>query len=133
MAVLPECPGLIVTVQANKAALEEYDEPECEAQVNEVTKYVRSTEDTDFAVHIEVKKDYRFIRDSIDAEVWLDGVRVQQCLLNQKNFPITKVLEGVTKFDGRRWTIQKFQFSSLITSESSSACCLKNRTAETCR
>lgn len=121
MAVLPEIPGLEVTVQVKKSNLPEFDIPinNNKPVPSEVTKYIQSAAGSTFRLKWELKKDFLYSENDIALDVYLDGSGVVCKSLNKRflrslnRAPVCHYVKGAESFTGKEWIRREFIFSEL--------------------
>ena len=124
MAILTEIPCLEVTILVDGKALEEFDDPGGQSEQGQVTKYIRSTGDTNFGIEVKIKKcrpGFKYRKNDIRTTVQLDGALVYRGI-RQKNNPTKDLLvTGTRENKNGMWTQRKFFFSDLVTGMSCSS------------
>ncbi|KAF1955563.1 hypothetical protein CC80DRAFT_564289, partial [Byssothecium circinans] len=86
MAVLSECPGLVVEIVANDQALREYDDDETDTEASKtVTKYVQVEEESPFEVRFRFSEEFPSEHE-LSIHVILAGMVVNSTILQKHMF-----------------------------------------------
>lgn len=114
MAILPERPGIKISIVCNGAPLEEYDDDDEEPQLNTVFKYVEAVSGAEFAIQWDISAPWPPA--SILFDYWLDQKKVggrfcMQALCKPPTY--TYCLKGATTAVNGLGFEHKFAFAAL--------------------
>jgi hypothetical protein len=128
MAIIPDLPGLEVTVCVNGTALTEYADDQPLAQVLPITlqerpatkamsKYVESGTDQEFAIGLTISSLFKLDCPSLGFSLLVDGVRVTKTIFRGSQYGLDKPWSCF--MDGRRVgparTLMPLKFSKIET------------------
>jgi hypothetical protein len=97
MAILPSCPGAEVEVIVNRQSLREYDDTSnTPTPPKTITKYIKATSGTEFAIHLVFTKGYPYPIGDIEQFIYFDGKIVESYLVRPANFfhPLKYFVDG---------------------------------------
>ena len=116
-------PGLNVIIRANGSDLEEYQDEDNvstqDAAFSAVERYVEAVNDANLSIELRMEQHFCYKEYDILMAVYIDGVKAASPMLHAcPDKPLTKhVCEGVRRFDGSQWYLQKFCFAPIETSK----------------
>ncbi|KAF2665332.1 hypothetical protein BT63DRAFT_62036 [Microthyrium microscopicum] len=103
MAVLPNCPGLEVTIQVDGKPLQEYDgpaRPPTDQSIHFVSKYVEGMPDVKFTLKYGANKSYKHTAHSLYTKVLVNGLNLGPIpFLKTKSLPASYACNGAYSID----------------------------------
>lgn len=112
-----------VKVLVKGVPAQEYNDDEEESQgPKTVTKYIEAKSGAEFAVQIELTPPFWFPSEALEFDLSIDGKRLENVLLVKEQFiehprgQIT-ILEGISRSHGVTWSLEKFKFTEVTTSQ----------------
>jgi len=121
MAVFPFLPDIEVDILVHGEPLKEYDEPPDvdNGEPKTIVKYIEAVSDSNFEIRLHLNSAYQHRGHGVDADKFMDGVRVYTSLFLRKEVErlsvksLTEINKEETYGSGNDWKVAKFSFADL--------------------